>query len=386
MVTLSPYSSLDRRITFFVNKPKHEEAVMPIAEVAREKGYEVTFTENLASDAEIGFYLDHVHKINTINSTLSVIMLHGIDDAYKSVHWLQEPWYRFDMGLLHGEQAVENWRTQSWHPKTRPKLGVFCVGWPKFDSVFSSDNESNTNDHREQLGIDGGTTVIYAPYGESDKKLADFLSKARGVIPNVLIRHAPRDDVDYSRPFYQDILSHDSVHVLDETWDFVECLRISDILVSDGSSVIQEAILTDTVPISIAEWRSYSAERLPEYCLETSSTELESLLIDIRDNLSVYRQTLQKQQKDHYVNLGNSAESVVDLLDALIDGDEPPIKPIPHETTITRKMYSHAISMPYQRFRDQLVFSLSSETKAKLREWNVDRPLRYIDNAINVKK
>lgn len=384
MVNWSPHSSLGRSITFFVNQPKHEEAVIPIAEAAKDRGYEVTFTRNLASDAEIGFYLDHVHKINNVNSTLSVVMLHSIDDAYKSDHWLQEPWYRFDVGLLHGDQAVKNWVTQSWHPKTRPALGVFCVGWPKFDPVFSSENESDTKDYRDRLGIDDRTTVIYAPYGENDEKLLDFLSKARGSIPNLLIRHAPRDDVDYSRSFYEDILSEDCVHVLDESWEFVECLRISDILVSDGSSVIQEAILTDTVPISVEEWRSHSTnEGLPEYCLEASSSELETLLENIRDNLSTYRQTLQEQRNDHYVNLGTSAETVVDLLDALVDGGESPVESIPHETTITRGIYSHVIGMSYQRFRDRLVFSMSCETKERLRQWNVDKPLNYIEKMLD---
>lgn len=51
MVNQSPHSSIERRITFFVNQPKHEEAVAPIAEAARNRGYEVTYTGDLAADA-----------------------------------------------------------------------------------------------------------------------------------------------------------------------------------------------------------------------------------------------------------------------------------------------------------------------------------------------
>ena len=380
MMNRPSHSSPERRITFFVNQPKHQEAVAPIAEAARERGYEVTFTGNLAADAEIGIYLDHVHKINSVNSTLSVVMLHSIDDAYKSDHWLEEPWYRFDVGLLHGDRAVENWITQSWHPKTRPNLGMFCVGWPKFDPVFSSDGGPEADDLKARLGINGEPTVIYAPFGEDDDKLADFVAEAHDTIPNLLIRHAPRDEVDYTRPFYEEILADDRVYVLDDSWEFIECLRISDILVSDGSSVIQEAILTDTVPISITEWRGPSAdEALPEYCLETSVNELAALLSEIRNDLSVYRQTLREHRNDHYANLGSSSETVVDLLDAIVDGREPPLEPIPYETTTTRRVYSRLIGTPYQRLRDRVVFSMSNDTKERLRRWQLDRPLKYLD-------
>lgn len=380
MVTRSPHSSIERRITFFVNQPKHEEAVAPIAEAARNRGYEVTYTGDLAADAEIGVYLDHVHKINSVNATLSVVMLHSIDDAYKPDHWLDEPWYRFDVGLLHGNPAVENWISQSWHPKTRPKLGAFCVGWPKFDPVFSPGSGPDADALKSQLGIDDGLTAIYAPYGEDDDKLASFVAEARGTVPNLLIRHAPRDEVDYTRPFYEEILADDRVYVLDDTWEFIECLRISDVLVSDGSSVIQEAVLTDTVPISVTEWRKPAVDEvLPEYCFETSRNELAALLENICDDLSAYRRTLQEHRDNHFANLGSSSETVVDLLDAFVDGREPPIDPIPHETTAIRRVYSRLIGMPYQRFRDRVVFSMSNDTKARLRRWQLDRPLNYLD-------
>ncbi len=376
----SPHSSIDRDITFFVSKPKHKEAVEPIAEAARERGYEVSYTDEYTADAAIGIYLDHVHKINDVNATLSVVMLHSIDDAYKSDHWLNEPWYRFDIGLLLGGRSVENWVAQSWHQKTRPKIGVFCVGWPKFDPIFSPN--STTETEVDGFEFEDGKTVMYAPYGEDDTALNDFISQARDVFPNLLIRHAPRDEVDYTRPFYEEILAGDDIHVLDDSWEFINCLSVSDVLVSDGSSVIQESILTDTVPISVREWRKPSADEvLPEYCLDTSRTELGTLLAEIHDDLPTYRQTLRQYRDDHYVNLGSSGEMVVELLDAVSTGRDPPVERIQHETTTTRRVYSRLIGMPYQRFRDRVVFSLSTETKTRLRRWGLDSPVAYLDSA-----
>jgi len=387
MTSTSHHSSIECRITFFTSKQKHEQAVAPIAELARNRGYEVSYTGDFSTDAEIGVYLDHVHRINSVNSKLSVVMLHGIDDAYNDNYWLDDPWYRFDVGLLHGDRAAENWIAQSWHPKTRPKLGSFCVGWPKFDPVFSPENEQNIEALRNQLGVNNEPTVIYAPHSENDRKLANLLEEARGSIPNLLIRHSPKEDVDYSRPFYEEVLTDDRVYVLDDSWDFAQCLQISDVLVSDVSSVIQEAIITDTVPISVDEWRMSSRnEMIPEYCITTPVNELPSLIADICDDLSTYHHTLQKYRDDHFAHLGSASETVVDLLDALLDGREPPLEPISYETTTARRVYSGLIGMPYQRLRDRIVFSLSKESKARLRRWQLDRPLTYLDEIASRKR
>jgi hypothetical protein len=231
--------------------------------------------------------------------------------------------------------------------------------------VFSPDSESDADALKARLGIDDGLTLLYAPHGEDDDKLARFVAEACDIVPNLLIRHAPRDEVGYTRPFYEEILEDGNVHLLDDTSEFIECFQISDVLVSDGSSVIQEAVLTDMLPISVTEWRKPVVDEvLSEYCFEVSRNAPLALPQDFCDNLSAYRRTLQEHRDNHFANLGTSSETVVDLLDAYVGGREPPIDMISDETTAIRRLYSRLIRMPYHRFRHRVVLFISNDTKA----------------------
>lgn len=386
---------MEREIKFFVNTQWHREAVSAVANEASTRGYDVSFTENYSETAEVGFYVDHIHRINNINSNISIVMLHGLDDAYKSDHWLDEPWYRFDVGLLPGSIAAENWRSQSWHPKTIPKYGVFDVGWPKFDVLYDNSRDKRIDNIRSEIGLSEGFSMMYAPhaitsrYNNSkvyDENVLRFIENSEALVDNLLVRHTPTDNIDYSDEFYDKVRNHSDVFIMDSEMEIMDCLGLADILLTDGSSVIYESLLTDTVPMVVADWRSdkiKSAEAsFPEFVSVTSFNSFEKDVIEIKDNFEKKNEYLNTCRADHFSHLGNSSVFILDLIDELISGadiSEDPIEPIDnHDLNI----YGSLFAMPYERLRNKVVFSMSNKTKGRLREYKIDKFVEKIDSAV----
>ncbi|MBR1709742.1 MAG: hypothetical protein IJ719_13085, partial [Clostridia bacterium] len=87
---------LKKEITFFLTDMCEYYNILPIAQEAKRRGYEVIYTQNREQKAEIGVYCQHVCYPE--NSRFSVILLHDLEQD--SLHWPNlwelEPWNQFD--------------------------------------------------------------------------------------------------------------------------------------------------------------------------------------------------------------------------------------------------------------------------------------------------
>jgi hypothetical protein len=200
----------------------------PIASEAKSRGYNITYTTDFNKHADIGFYCEHDHVIPQVNSDLSIITFHGLDDSFNKRYYINENWRQYDIGLLPGQVAAEKWQSVSWHPSAKPQIGMYRAGWPKADHLFTDEFETLTRAKAKEYGVQSGRTVLYAPTLESDNKVIEFIESSEGIVDNTLIKLAPYDDADLS-----DIIDihYSGRTVLEKTTDILEALKLADVVV-----------------------------------------------------------------------------------------------------------------------------------------------------------
>ncbi|RQG92067.1 CDP-glycerol glycerophosphotransferase family protein [Natrarchaeobius chitinivorans] len=365
--------SSDPTITFFSNGPVRKEALDPIVAEAERRGYDTVFEEDLSAEAEVGIYNEHTYRIQEVNAALSVIGFHSIDCPYKGDHWIGEPWDQFDIGFVPGAATGEKWVRNSWYPKARPDIGLFEVGWPKSDDVFSDSFQQRLEAIRTEYRVPEGSSVMFTPSYPSTEKLREFLS-ATEKYDNRLVKLHPSHN---NREIAQGVKT-DDVIFLDENKKIMECLSIADVSVSDESSVIQESILTGTIPVSVTDWMIGSnrdkkpSARMPGFAIQTPRSNLGSTLSSLVDDLEAHREQLLEQRDHHFANVGSSAAVAMDVIEAVIHDDPLPVAPLEPEYSLPAHIYGIA--------RANVVDHTPEALKDVLRRSGTERVLQYIDD------
>ncbi len=383
-------------MTFFSPGGLHDEAVQPIATEAKSRGHTVQFSRDTSEAADVGIYTQHTHKIPAVNADLSVISFHGIDQGYKS--FISENWGRFDVGLLPSEIAAKNWRADSSLSTVRPNTGAFVVGWPKSDFVFSDEFDEAVQNLIKKYGVKDGKTTIYAPTVENDGKMDQYVDAAREVADSVLIKHAPYEPKERLDAIYKKYENDDQIHIFDPSEPIFPSLATADILVSDESSVLQESVLTETIPISVTDWpmqdreRTYPGVQLPSFAQQTEYEYLQPTLQTIFDEYELCQSKLLSERENHYANLGQSASVVVDLIEALAsDSDTPiePVAPVESQSNMLRRTYRTArtnVAKPYHRTRATFVSRLSEQHIERLEKLHLHKLLHTVDRLFGKQK
>ena len=128
-------NSAGREITFFYSNSVERETAEPVGVEAERRGFRVRYSEDPFARADIGIYCSH--NCFPENAAVSIAMLHDLGQGqliWPNL-WRDEPWDRFDAAVLPGEVWAERWRESCRHPFTRPRRGVYVVGWPKSETV-----------------------------------------------------------------------------------------------------------------------------------------------------------------------------------------------------------------------------------------------------------
>lgn len=327
-------------ITFVYSRSHQRAALAPVVQEAQRQGYDTRLTTDRNIVSDVGVFSSPRHYSRDASVDLSVIMFHGIDQGYSDDHWPEADWSRFDIGLLPGVISVKNWRAKSDWPQARPRMGIFEVGWPKSDVLFSDAFNQDIQQLREELGLFGDTTVLYAPTRENHGKMHEFVESALPVADDLLIKHAPYEDGEYmdgetlaeAYGRYEEV---EHVHFLPTDLDIFNALAVADVLVSDESSVLQEAALTSTIPISVTDWpikdssgSSLSYQQVPSFAIKTSRSELQATIEATLDQAEKLRGDLEAELEQHYSNLGTSAELTVDVIGAALRKESFPVTPL----------------------------------------------------------
>lgn len=333
--------SLEKEITFFYTDGNEKQTCRTIIDEAESRGYKTIQTSDIHCKAEIGFYCQH--RCYPENSKFSIIMLHDMAQGHNRWpnFWHSEPWNKFDVGILPGSSWSERWKFCSVLPYAVPRNGVYVCGWPKADLIFKNTDTfmKCVDEFKKKLGLTYEKSVLYAPSWENDGKQNDVVQALMDLPVNILLKQAPYQsdakngwvssfpqmvrDIEEMNKLHRGCAPN--VHIIDPDLSIMYCIGMSDVLVSDESSVMLESLLLDVPSIAVMDWLVPDTipPRFPivpfDFAIKTFKKDLRKTVCDVLDNLDQHYDRLERARNAHFTNLGNASESIVDLIDSFVD-------------------------------------------------------------------
>ena len=312
---------MKKEITFFYLDEVEKWATKDIFEEATNCGYKVKYSKNLNEECEIGFFPQD--KYAKTNSKLSVVMLHGMDQGRVNWpnHWSKEPWNKYDIGFLPGESWSKRWNECSWDPYTQTKKGVYEVGWPKSDKIFKESFFDHIKSLKDGLNLKYKNTILYAPSFETDNKQIEICNVLKDLDINLLVKHwltnkdidnnlDLKKNIDEANIFLKQKMSNG--FILDSNLSIIDCLAMSDILITDESSVLYEAFLFNIPTISVSDFMMRVNNIVPPRPVRPSSEcyrivpklKLAKTITEMLNNKKKISNEINKKKNYHYSNLG----------------------------------------------------------------------------------
>ncbi|MCI9446004.1 MAG: hypothetical protein HFH36_01170 [Lachnospiraceae bacterium] len=253
--------SLKKEMTFFAMNKGEYYNLLPVMEEAKERGYQVHYTENLDETAEIGVYCQHFGKPQ--NSQFSVVLLHDMAQGHNRWPniWEAERWNVYDIGIVPGMAWRELWQRSAFQYYCNPRCGAYMLGYPKSTQIFSEEIKKRAEELRAEMGLKYETSVLYAPSWEYGDKEDDFVRALATLPVNLLIKQAP-----WSRALGDAIVNnvkdmrkmhegkYDNLHYFEWDETILVPLLMCDLVVSDESSVMVEAFMFGKPSIAVMDW------------------------------------------------------------------------------------------------------------------------------------
>jgi hypothetical protein len=333
------------RIHLLYNTLYEKETLEPLATVAEHIGYDVEFSNTAPNDGEqveIGIYCGHAQdpdlpKTDPTASVLSIVMLHDLgqemwpsNQTVEANFWHSEPWNVFDVGILPGPAWSEAWRVSSALPAARPRIGVFELGYPKADHVFN-DKEGFAEEVQRlkaSLKLTHRPSILLAPSWESDdhNRSEGFIRALGDLDLNLLVKYEPGAEGTARRMAERYDGVSDNVTFIDVDTSILTCLALSDVIVSDESNCLAEALLFDVPGVAVVDWDvpavpSWHVPQRPvdppEFAQQITADRLRISVQNTLLNLGAFREEAHRVRDDIFTNLGSSAEAIVNLIDSL---------------------------------------------------------------------
>ena len=338
---------IKKKITFIYADSIQKQVAEMIAEQARGRGYKIRLTNNRAVKCDIGWYCDHVNLPQF--SKFSVIMLHDITQQYGNWPdiWMREPWNKYDIGFLPNTIWVDNWNECSSKYYANTRKGVYLTGWPKADRVSAYMNNNKKQEFAASVGIDTSKpTVLYAPAWENDNKQDEFVQAMLQLDVNIVIKQAPWADTYTEqlaniKEMYELHKDNPRVIQLDPSINILDVIMISDILVSEESSTMCEAVMMGKPAISVTDWLipDVTPSRYPsdeyDFVVKTKKAGLKDCVEEVLKNYDKYQGEAVEYSDSHFPNIGKTIPMMLDILDSYIEEKECPYEPL---TPQKRKM------------------------------------------------
>ncbi len=324
---------IEKKITFFYTDRGEYLNLEPVAKEAARRGYEVNFTKDINEKAEIGVYCQHYSQPE--NSKFSVVLLHDMAQGHNRWpdFWNAEPWNRYDMGILPGNDWAERWKTSAAFYYANPKRGAFLFGYPKSDYAESAEFLEDARRRRDELGLIYDTTILYAPSWEYGDKEEDFIRALASLKVNLLIKQS-----DWP-PFYSDIIKnihdmrqrhegkYENVYYMEMTDNIWLALKMCDLVVSDESSVMTEALMFGIPSIAVTDW--LIPDKTPprpasvpfDYVHKCKKVELREYVERILSG-DMAALDIEQMRKDHFCNAGHCCEDILDAIEHFTQGGE----------------------------------------------------------------
>lgn len=258
--TAEHFVSCKKEITFFYTDMGEYYNLKPIADMAESRGYKTVFTKDIHQNAEIGVYCQHICYPE--NSKFSLILLHDLaqgHDRWPSF-WELERWNKFDIGIVPGQFWADLWSKCACQYYTNPRCGTYQLGYPKSDLASSCALSKHANLLKEQLHLKYDFSILYAPSWENDGKEDEFVKALSSLKVNLLIKQAHWNEK------YSNIIQNikemrnlherkfDNVYYIEPEESIMTALAMCNLVVSDESSVMAEALMFNVPSIAVTDW------------------------------------------------------------------------------------------------------------------------------------
>jgi len=324
-------SPIKKEITFFYTDKGEYYNVKPVADEAEKRGYLTKFTENMEEPAEIGVYCQHVCYPE--NSKFSLILLHDMAQGHNRWPniWEIENWNKFDIGIVPGQFWADLWSQCACHPYTNPRYGTFELGYPKSDILDSVSLKERSGELRVNLNLKYDISVLYAPSWENDEKEDDFIRALVSLPVNLLIKqaHWPQaythiiNNIEQMRKLHEG--KYDNVYYIEPEESIMTALELCDIVVSDESSVMTEALLFGKPSVAVTDWlipdtipSRFASVPFP-YVIKCKKVELREYIEKFLQNDTIYESVLLKGSKI-FSNQGNCCSDILNAIQYYVEG------------------------------------------------------------------
>lgn len=359
---------VNKDITFIYFDDVQKQVYEQIAEEAKKRGYVTRITDDKFAKCEIGWYCEHVNFPQF--SKFSVVMLHDITQQYGNWPniWYREPWDKYDIGFLPSKVWIDNWTKSSQYYYSRPRHGIYLTGWPKADRLSLYMEKGKKESYIKEIGLDPDKpTILYAPAWENDNKQDEFVKAMQKLDVNILIKQAPWgptyvqqiENIRMMRELHEGI---PGVFQLDPKTSILDAIMVSDILVSEESSTMCEAVMMGKPAISVCNWLipETTPSRYPsddyDYVIKTKKEELTECVQEVLDNYEKYQKDAVTYSDEHFSNIGNCIPMMFDVLDSVIEGKEVKVPAL----TPAKKVHlslPHWIKHNYIRFSREKAYN-----------------------------
>lgn len=342
---------LKKEITFIYTDKVEYQCAEPIAEEAERRGFAVKFSDNIFKKCEIGFYFQHL--CYPTNSKFSVVLLHDLGQQHGEWPnmWKNEFWNHFDLGFLPNKEWVDMWHNASCYDFVRPRLGCYYAGWQKADKIHQNIFVDECKQIIAQYKIDTTKkTVLYAPSWEWGGRQLEIIEACKDLEVNVIIKQAPwnplayPDQVKLINEMAEKSKGKKNVYVLDSNISIFNAIHLCDVLVSEESSTLYEAMMLDKPVIAVTDWLipDSNPPRLPDFPYEFAvhierkdlSNTIQNVIFD-----ESYKSKIIEYRKNNFTSFGSASINIMNVLCDVINNEphdklkieELPLKPTPKE-------------------------------------------------------
>lgn len=327
---------LKKKITFYCEDIPERQLVSPLYKIFKENKYEVRITNDLSENSEIGYYCSPSTHIKKINSKFSIISLGGMDQGklFWPNFWYKEPWDKFDLGVLPGKKWREMWQSSTWFKSALPKYGIITGGWPKTQSIKEKFKNNKNRQHKFK--------ILYAPCFENDEKGHDVINSVKNLDVIIEIKHLPWNE-SFERIKHKDIRSNiakmliftrnnlkNNFKIYNSKINIFDIFNKIDLLITDESSLIYEALLFDIPTLSCHDWLMRSSGRSKaryvtkneDICNYTSRSNLQNKIKEIILNYDKYIGNIRNKKNNYFSNIDNSAVYIFNILNNMVEKNE----------------------------------------------------------------
>lgn len=328
--------NIKKKITFVCTDNVEKQCLEPIAIEAKNRGYKIKFTDHKFEKCEIGFYISHFNFPK--RSKLSVVTLHDLGQQHGEwpMPWKLEYWNIFDIALLPSREWADMWHKASCYDFVRPKIGAFFTGFPKSDRICQKDFSENCKKIVAEYGIDvNKKTVLYAPSWEYGGRQLEMIEAVKDLDVNLIIKQFPYMPPEFEEQYKiikdmnEKSIGKPNVYILDSTINIYDAINLCDVLVSEESSTLYEAMLMEKPVIAVTDWLvpDVVPPRLPQFpydfAVKIPKAELKTTVLSVLTNKN-YLEKIKEYRSANFPNFGYAAKNVMDVIDSIINGNSLP--------------------------------------------------------------